>query len=118
MRNILFKKGLVFGIIVLFLGMSITPSARYTAVKDSHILSNSGNTLYVGGSGPGNYSKIKDAYDDANPCDTIFVYSGTYYEWLWIKKTINLIGEDPETTSIIYNIKHTAPFIMDAPYRT
>ena len=67
------------------------------------------NTLYVGGNGPGNYSKINDAYNDANPGDTIFVYCGIYYERLRIKKTVNLIGEDKDTTSIIYNSKHWDP---------
>jgi len=35
-----------------------------------------GNTLYVGGSGPNNYTKIQDAIDNASNGDTVFVYSG------------------------------------------
>jgi len=115
MQKNLIKKSLVLTIIFLFIGMSITPSTG-TVVEKISINSLGGNTLYVGGNGPNNYSKINDAYEDANPGDTIFVYSGTYYEFLWIKKTVNLIGEDPDTTSIIYNSKHTAPFKMEAPY--
>jgi len=115
MQKNLIKKGFVLTIIFLFIGMGITPSTG-TVLEKTSINSLGGKTLYVGGSGPGNYSKINDAYDDANPGDTIFVYSGTYYEFLWLKKTINLIGEDPDTTSIIYNSKTTAPFRMEAPY--
>jgi parallel beta-helix repeat protein len=74
-----------------------------------------GNTLYVGGKGPGNYSKIKDAYNDANPGDTIFVYSGTYYEYLHIEKTINLIGENKDTTKIRYNHKSIEILQIEAP---
>jgi len=61
-----------------------------------------GNTLYVGGYGPGNYSSIQDAIDNAKVGDTIFVFddSSPYYETIDISKSINLIGESKETTII------------------
>ena len=59
-----------------------------------------GNILYVGGSGANNYTKIQDAINAASNGDTIFVYSGTYYENVVINKSINLIGEDKNTTII------------------
>lgn len=62
--------------------------------------SNMGMTLYVGGSGPGNYTNIQDAIDNANDGDTIFVYSGKYYENIVIHKAIELIGEDKQSTII------------------
>ena len=60
------------------------------------------NTLYVGGSGPGNYSKIQEAINNATEGDTVFVFndSAPYYENLLINKSLNLIGEDKETTII------------------
>jgi len=58
------------------------------------------STLYVGGTGPGNYSKIQSGINVANPGDTVFVYNGTYYEHPVIEKMINLIGEDRNTTII------------------
>ena len=61
-----------------------------------------GSTLYVGGSGPGNYTKIQDAINDSSDGDTIFVYddNSPYYENLLINKSISLIGENKETTVI------------------
>jgi hypothetical protein len=58
------------------------------------------NTLYVGGSGPGNYTRIQDAIDDSSNGDTIFVYNGTYNENIEIKKKIDLIGEFNQNTII------------------
>ncbi|MCD6573643.1 MAG: right-handed parallel beta-helix repeat-containing protein, partial [Thermoplasmata archaeon] len=59
-----------------------------------------GNTLYVGGSGLNNYTSIQDAIDNASDGDTIYVYSGIYYENVVINKRINLVGEDRNTTII------------------
>jgi parallel beta-helix repeat protein len=59
-----------------------------------------GNTLYVGGSGPGNYTHIQDAISAANKGDTIYVYSGTYVEHLIMSKSLRLIGENKNTTII------------------
>ena len=66
------------------------------------IQSNRGNTLYVGGNGSGNYSKIQDAIDDANDGDTVFVYddSSPYDENIIIDKSIKLVGENRDSTVI------------------
>ena len=60
------------------------------------------NTLYVGGGGGGNYSTIQEAINSANPGDTIFVYddSSPYNENVIVNKSVNLIGEDRNTTVI------------------
>src|SRR2546425_318580 len=58
-------------------------------------------TLYVGGSGPGNYTTIGAAIATANPGDTVFVYSGTYPEnTITLGKTISLVGENRAATII------------------
>src|SRR2546428_1878360 len=58
-------------------------------------------TLYVGGSGPGNYTTIGAAIAAANPGDTVFVYSGTYPEnTITLGKTISLVGESRAATVI------------------
>jgi len=61
-----------------------------------------GSTLYVGGTGPDNYTNIQDAIDDATAGDTVFVYddSSPYYERLQLNKSIFLIGEEKRTTII------------------
>ena len=95
------KKLLTVGVIVLFLSVSVIPSTSTTDVKQIAIPASSGNTLYVGGSGPGNYSKIQDAIDNASDGDTVFVYNGTYQqERIRINKVIKLLGEDKNTTII------------------
>ena len=62
----------------------------------------SGNILYVGGDGPGNYTKIQDAIDNASDGDAVFVYddSSPYYENVVVDKSINLFGENRDTTVI------------------
>ena len=101
-RNSLDKKCLVIAVILLFIGMSVVPSTGTVIEKKSTMPTNyDGNTLYVGGGGPDNYTKIQDAIDDANIGDTVFVYSGYYTEEIEICKSINLIGEHKDSTSIV-----------------
>lgn len=61
-------------------------------------------TLYVGGSGPGNYTLVQAAIVAANPGDTIFVYNGTYFDQLTVDKPLNIAGEDNENTTIINHV--------------
>lgn len=53
-------------------------------------------TLYVGGSGSGNYTSIQDAIDDSYSGDTVYVYSGIYSGGIMVDKSINLTGESKE----------------------
>jgi parallel beta-helix repeat protein len=60
-----------------------------------------GEVLYVNETGSnGAYVKIQDAIDNASDGDTVYVYSGTYYENVVVNKTINLTGEDRDSTII------------------
>lgn len=59
-----------------------------------------GSTLFVGGGGPGNYTAIQSAIDDANPGDTVYVFNGTYDENVAVYKPLSLLGEDRSMTVI------------------
>ena len=80
-------------IVVLFFG---TFSSLLLFLPENVI----GTTIYVGGSGPGNYTKIQDAIVASSPGDTVFVYSGTYNGDVSVNKPLNLIGENKDTTII------------------
>jgi len=95
------RKCLAVGIILLFVGTCIIPSSAQNTEKT--LPPSRGSWLYVGGSGPGNYTKVQDAVDNASDSDTIFVYDdlSPYHENLLnITKSITLIGEDKNTTII------------------
>ena len=96
MRNVLFRKGLVLGIIVLFVGASTIPAIGEMLISQENKTSfnnfnSSANTLYVGGDGPGNYTSIQDAIDNATDGDTVFVYKGLYFEHIVVDKSISLL---------------------------
>jgi parallel beta-helix repeat protein len=95
-------KNKYFNIIIVFIIIALVPhatAAQVTDVRASHTTSFA-QTLYVGGTGPNNYTKIQDAIDNASDHDTVFVYRGIYQEYLLIDKAINLIGETREQTII------------------
>lgn len=96
------KKEIVGILVCMLLVGTVLPVSATVAIKRTYNSSYFGNTLYVGGSGEGNYTKIQDAIDDANPGDTVFVYdeSSPYYENLVVNKSISMIGENRETTVV------------------
>ena len=105
------KKVVILGTIILIVSLghlSITRvlmAHEYIFYNDqcaSVIIPIDGSILYVGGSGPENYSRIQDAINDATDGDTVFVYndSSPYYENIIINKSISVIGENQESTII------------------
>ena len=100
--EILKKKLIGIIICILLIGNVITVTGNIVIDKNPLSMIN-GKTLYVGGDGPGNYTKIQDAIDDANDGDTVFVFddSSPYYENVIVGNSINLIGENRDTTFIM-----------------
>jgi nitrous oxidase accessory protein len=98
MKNILSVRSIVCGVVLLCIGASAI--SAYTA-EPSTVQSLGRGTLYVGGSGPSNYTSIQEAIDNSTNGDTIFVYNGTYNENIDTKlKKISLVGEDRDITII------------------
>jgi parallel beta-helix repeat protein len=113
------KRYLVIGIILSLVCLSITPSTAVYNIKESSTPIFNGNTLYVGGIGPDNYTRIQDAIDNAVDGDTVFVYddSSPYLENILVNKSIKLIGENKDTTIIDgRNHENTILIVSDNVY--
>lgn len=97
MKTVIFRKNIVIGLIILFaLTFVMTIVAR-------------GTTIYVdadNASGPWDgtlghpYQHIQDGINNASAGDTVYVFKGTYYEYVDVNKAINLIGENKDSTVI------------------
>lgn len=99
MRNDILMKGLVLGILILFVTSSIVSALNANPYSTS-ISTKSGSWLYVGGSGPGNYTTIQDAINNAAEHDTIFVFddSSPYVGAVFVLKSLTILGENKLTT--------------------
>ena len=62
------RRWLAVGIILFFMGTCIIPAIAQNSEKP--FLPSRGSWLYVGGSGPGNYTKIQDAIDNTTDGDS------------------------------------------------
>ena len=72
MHKSLFRNGMIVGIIVLFIGASVVAGMSDKG-KDRDI-------IYVNWDGSGDYTTIQAGINAAELGDTVYVYSGTYYE--------------------------------------
>ena len=95
------RKGVVIGIIFLLIVITTVPlSGLMEKQRIFQTIRLESSTLYVGGTGPENYTKIQYAIENSSNSDTVFVYNGTYYENVYIDKSIDLIGENKDTTIV------------------
>ena len=90
------------GIVIIIISILFTSSTITLGQLNHPTLTplNQRTILYVGGTGPYNFTTIQSAIDYANTDDTIFVYNGTYYENISIDKSLDLIGENKNTSII------------------
>ncbi|RLF33172.1 MAG: hypothetical protein DRN07_03265 [Thermoplasmata archaeon] len=94
---------ILFGTVILFsasAGFFTIPSSESDGVPASSTVTE--KILYVGGTGPGNYSTIQEALNTSQDGDTVFVYedSSPYYEHIVVRTSITLVGEERNTTII------------------
>ena len=85
------KFTLVIGILIVINGVI----ALSLAAKES-----SAETIIVAQDGSGDYEKIQEAIDNATEGDTIRVWEGTYEENVVVDKTLSLIGNGSEESTI------------------
>ena len=57
-------------------------------------------SIIVDCNGDGNYTTIQEAINNASTGDTIYVWSGTYYENILVNKSVSLIGNGTNNTMI------------------
>ena len=98
------KRIFTIGIIGMLLLSCITITS---VIGDNSIGGLSGKTIYVDGNAdPGWYNEtnvktIQEGIKNASSGDTVYVFNGTYYENVFINKSlITLIGQDRDTTII------------------
>ena len=86
------KKIIGLFIFIVLIGTVLTVSGNI-GLESNLSLQLFGKTLYVGGSGPGNYSSIQEAIDNASDGDTVFVFdeSSPYNESITINTSIKRI---------------------------
>jgi len=113
------KKKLIGILVCMLLIGAVLPVSGAVMVERTSLPASFGDTLYVGGSGPGNYSTIQGAIDDSSDGDMVFVYddSSPYYENVVVDKSIKLIGENKNTTIIDGNeINYTVGLFANEIY--
>lgn len=94
-------KGKMISLIVIIIFLFIfSPINLSGARKENQMIQSLQIIHYVGGTGPGNYTQIQDAIDNASNGEMIYVYNGTYFEHVIITKSIILIGENKDSTII------------------
>jgi parallel beta-helix repeat protein len=85
---------------VVAVWVSLVMMFSFAVIVDDLIPLAKAATITVDDSGGADYLTIQEAIDAANPMDTVFVYSGNYRENVVVDKTLDLIGEDRNTTVI------------------
>lgn len=91
------KKSIILALVLILLIITLHQLIVTSNYSSAQVIDR--KIIYVDDEGA-DYTSIQDAIDNASDGDTVFVFSGVYYENVIINKSINLIGEDKSTTII------------------
>ncbi len=100
MHNISRKYHSIIALFLILMVLIPTSLAENKHISPARSKQNNGTILFVGGTGPNNYTRIQDAIDNATNNDAIYIFQGTYYENIIIDKQLYLIGENKDTVII------------------
>jgi parallel beta-helix repeat protein len=99
MKHTLLEKIIIIGLLITVVSASIASGLSLKNLDPTKDISR--GWIYVGGTGPGNYSTIQEGINASSAGDTVFVYQNTYNEHsIVISKNIQLIGENKYSTVI------------------
>ena len=104
---------------IITLAIAFLMFIPFASINGSNVASNMSTNnipfLYVGGSGPDNYTSIQSAINDADNGYTIYVYPGNYNESIVINKSISLIGiMEKGEKPVIYGSENNATVLVEA----
>jgi len=99
MKNKIYWRSLVLGMIILGAGANIIPTVLSKQPQELIPEKSLMTTWIVDNEGDGDFTTIQAAIDNAITGDIIEVYSGTYYENLLINISIDLEGKNTEYLS-------------------
>ena len=99
-RNYCEFKSTLIGIDTLNVVESSPESNNQGKVSIAQIYLKSDKTITVDDDGGADFTTIQDAIDNATDGDTIFVYGGIYHENVVIDKSIELVAEDRNETTV------------------
>src|SRR4030042_4176186 len=98
--NKIWTKGIVIGIVMLFIGASVLPFVKNVRAEPTTVYVDDDFTASTPGWGYDHFNMIQNGVDGVAIGGTIIVYNGTYVENVMIDKPVQLYGENRNSTII------------------
>lgn len=109
----------IFTLVTITIFLSASETRLVKAAQETTIYVDDGNT-----GGPWNgtrdypYQNITSALEHVSDNDTVYVYSGTYFEHILVNNSVSIIGEDKTTTILDGNNREDIIVHVIKPYVT